>query len=229
MRCTSHFLTGMDNQTRSGYTLLRSPVGADVGCRCFSRLPICRQKTNTSACTISCASIAEQRIRLTRLSIIVKNAVTCLRSIPLDEINVTRETWNKRPLSVWRYREVLPVTITPVTLQEGGNPLYHLKRLGDEMGLKHLYAKHEGMNPSGSFKDRGMTVGVSMAIQPGEKERCLRKHRQYVSEPRGLCGKSGDSCCCFVTCRKSCGRKSSTGADAWRKSHLHPGKFRPGS
>jgi threonine synthase len=37
------------------------------------------------------------------------------------------------------------------------------------MGLKHLYAKHEGMNPSGSFKDRGMTVGVSMAMQLGKK------------------------------------------------------------
>jgi threonine synthase len=77
--------------------------------------------------------------------------------------------WEKRPLSVWRYRELLPVRINPITLQEGGTPLYHLKRLGQEMGLKHLYAKHEGMNPSGSFKDRGMTVGVSMALQLGKK------------------------------------------------------------
>ena len=37
------------------------------------------------------------------------------------------------------------------------------------MGLPNLYAKHEGMNPSGSFKDRGMTVGVSMALQLGKK------------------------------------------------------------
>ncbi|MEN6442472.1 MAG: threonine synthase [Methanoregula sp.] len=88
---------------------------------------------------------------------------------PFDEIKVSRETWNKRPLSVWRYRELLPVTIDPVTLQEGGTPLYHLKRLGEGMGLKNLYAKHEGMNPSGSFKDRGMTVGVSMAMQLGKK------------------------------------------------------------
>ena len=83
----------------------------------------------------------------------------------LDSISVDRNEWNKRPLSVWRYREILPVTIEPVTLQEGGTPLYHLKRLGKEMGIKELYAKHEGMNPSGSFKDRGMTVGVSMALQ----------------------------------------------------------------
>ena len=88
---------------------------------------------------------------------------------PLDELSISRATWNQRPLSVWRYKELLPVTIPPVTLQEGGTPLYHLKKLGAEMGLPHLYAKHEGMNPSGSFKDRGMTVGVSMAIQLGKK------------------------------------------------------------
>ena len=88
---------------------------------------------------------------------------------PLDEITVNKAAWDKRPLSVWRYRELLPVHIDPVTLQEGGTPLYHLKSLGDELGLRHLYAKHEGMNPSGSFKDRGMTIGVSMALQLGMK------------------------------------------------------------
>ena len=83
----------------------------------------------------------------------------------LDNISVSRSEWDKRPLSVWRYREILPVTIDPVTLFEGGTPLYHLKAIGKELGLPELYAKHEGMNPSGSFKDRGMTVGVSMALQ----------------------------------------------------------------
>jgi threonine synthase len=83
----------------------------------------------------------------------------------LDSIAVSRKEWLSRPLSVWRYREILPVSIDPVTLQEGGTPLYHLKKIGEELGIRELYAKHEGMNPSGSFKDRGMTVGVSMALQ----------------------------------------------------------------
>jgi threonine synthase len=87
----------------------------------------------------------------------------------LDEITVSKKVWQKRPLSVWRYRELLPVRIEPVTLQEGGTPLYHLRQIGEELGLPFLYAKHEGMNPSGSFKDRGMTVGVSMALQLGRK------------------------------------------------------------
>lgn len=104
---------------------------------------------------------------------ILYNCISCGHLLAvqydLDTISVDRKTWNQRPLSVWRYRELLPVTGEPVTLQEGGTPLYHLKKLGEEMGLPHLYAKHEGMNPSGSFKDRGMTVGVSMAIQLGMK------------------------------------------------------------
>ncbi|MDD1718863.1 MAG: threonine synthase [Methanoregulaceae archaeon] len=83
----------------------------------------------------------------------------------LTDLEIDPAVWRSRPLSVWRYKELLPVTIPPVTLAEGGTPLYHLERLGKSMGLRHLYAKHEGMNPSGSFKDRGMTVGVSMALQ----------------------------------------------------------------
>lgn len=86
----------------------------------------------------------------------------------LSKITITHEEILQRPISLWRYKEFLPVKIEPVTLQEGGTPLYHLKRLGEEMGLTNLYAKHEGMNPSGSFKDRGMTLGVSMAKQLGK-------------------------------------------------------------
>jgi threonine synthase len=85
----------------------------------------------------------------------------------LDSIDVSRAEWDRRPLSVWRYREILPVRGEPITLQEGGTPLYHLKEIGRELGIPELYAKHEGMNPTGSFKDRGMTVGVSMARQLG--------------------------------------------------------------
>ena len=85
----------------------------------------------------------------------------------LEGLTIDRSRWHRRPLSVWRYRELLPVSGQPVTLQEGGTPLYRLERIGAELGLSHLYAKHEGMNPSGSFKDRGMTVGVSMALELG--------------------------------------------------------------
>ncbi len=68
-----------------------------------------------------------------------------------------------------RYRRFLPMTdATPViSLGEGFTPLVRLARLGATLGLRHLYAKVEGANPTGSFKDRGMVVAVGKAIEDG--------------------------------------------------------------
>ncbi|MBA3740763.1 MAG: pyridoxal-phosphate dependent enzyme, partial [Chloroflexi bacterium] len=57
-----------------------------------------------------------------------------------------------------RYRDLLARDDEsfPITLGEGGTPLIHARRLGAEMGLERLHLKFEGMNPTGSFKDRGM-------------------------------------------------------------------------
>jgi threonine synthase len=70
------------------------------------------------------------------------------------------------PDGVWRYRESLPVE-PGVSLPEGGTPLHRVPRLEDEVGVRTLRVKHEGMNPTGSFKDRGMTVGVQVAREVG--------------------------------------------------------------
>ncbi len=69
-----------------------------------------------------------------------------------------------------RYREFLPVTDkTPVvTLHEGNTPLILSADLSKETGLK-VYLKYEGLNPTGSFKDRGMTMAISKAKENGEK------------------------------------------------------------
>src|SRR5690606_24346996 len=75
------------------------------------------------------------------------------------------------PLLVERYRRFLPVTdATPsLTLGEGSTPLVRLRRLGAELGLPNLYAKVEGQNPTGSFKDRGMVVAVAKALEAGAR------------------------------------------------------------
>lgn len=88
-------------------------------------------------------------------------------SIDLDAIKADRKTFERRSPGVWRYREFLPVDkeANIVTLQEGGTPLYRAENLQDEIGLKELYIKNEGANPTGSFKDRGMTVGVTKALE----------------------------------------------------------------
>ncbi len=75
----------------------------------------------------------------------------------------------KGPLSVWKYRALIPVEREPISLKEGGTPLYRVDRLAKSVGLKEVYVKHEGMNPTGSFKDRGMTVGVTKALELGMK------------------------------------------------------------
>ena len=70
-----------------------------------------------------------------------------------------------------RYRDRLPFAggDPVVTLGEGSTPLVHLSRLGAGLGLPHLYAKVEGQNPTGSFKDRGMVVAVSRAVEAGAR------------------------------------------------------------
>lgn len=72
-------------------------------------------------------------------------------------------------LSVWKYKDLLPIKTKPITLKEGGTPLYRAKKLEEELGIKEVYIKHEGLNPSGSFKDRGMTVGVTKALELRKK------------------------------------------------------------
>ncbi|HEX4007594.1 MAG TPA: threonine synthase [Acidobacteriaceae bacterium] len=71
---------------------------------------------------------------------------------------------------VWRFREMLPIlksAESPVTLGEGNTPLYDLPQAAGRLGLTRLRAKHQGMNPTGSFKDTGMTAALSVAREQG--------------------------------------------------------------
>lgn len=83
-----------------------------------------------------------------------------------SDIQLSRKDF-KGPLSVWKYGALLPVSREPISLQEGGTKLYRVDRIAKNAGLKDVYVKHEGMNPTGSFKDRGMTVGVTKALELG--------------------------------------------------------------
>ena len=85
--------------------------------------------------------------------------------------NMSKELVASRPPDLWRYRELLPVVREEniVTMGEGMTPLLHLQRLGQQVGMPNLYMKDEGIIPSGSFKARGATVGVSRAKELGVK------------------------------------------------------------
>jgi threonine synthase len=89
-----------------------------------------------------------------------------------------KATWRERRLSaepvdvsgVWRFRDVLPPIENEndvITLREGNTPLYELPQCARIAGLPQLFAKHQGMNPSGSFKDTGMTVAATFARRAG--------------------------------------------------------------
>ncbi len=70
-----------------------------------------------------------------------------------------------------RYAEHLPLTAsTPrITLGEGGTPLIESRSIGVDLGLRSLHFKFEGLNPTGSFKDRGMVVAVAKALESGSR------------------------------------------------------------
>ncbi len=71
---------------------------------------------------------------------------------------------------VWRFRELLPAPASEqqvVTLREGNTPLYNLPQSSRSTGVARLYGKHQGLNPTGSFKDAGMTVAATFARQAG--------------------------------------------------------------
>jgi len=71
---------------------------------------------------------------------------------------------------VWRFRELLPAPASErqvITLREGNTPLYELPQSSRRTGVSRLFAKHQGMNPTGSFKDAGMTVAATFARQAG--------------------------------------------------------------
>lgn len=101
---------------------------------------------------------------------------TAKRNVP--NASALRWLWKERRSStelkdqsgVWRFRELLPVLRDEqhiVSLREGNTPLYHLVRTADATGADRIYAKHQGMNPTGSFKDTGMTTALSVAYERG--------------------------------------------------------------
>jgi threonine synthase len=80
-----------------------------------------------------------------------------------------RDELARREPTLWRYRELLPVRDRrhELCLGEGWTPLFHARRLGEILGFSQLYVKNEGLNPTGSFKARGLGVALSRALELG--------------------------------------------------------------
>lgn len=83
------------------------------------------------------------------------------------EPDVSKDIFECRKNTMWKYKEFMPVDESKIiSLDEGGTPFIKCNRLGDELGV-NLHVKVEGSNPTGSFKDRGMSVGITKAMELG--------------------------------------------------------------
>nr|NNM89364.1 threonine synthase [Bacilli bacterium] len=82
---------------------------------------------------------------------------------------ITKEEWEKRPQNFWRYHELLPLRDPSfkVSMNEPMSPIVTLPRTAETIGMKQLLAKDEGVLPSGSFKARGASIGISRAKELG--------------------------------------------------------------
>src|SRR5271156_4696506 len=93
------------------------------------------------------------------------------------DLDKARESWNRDtipngPSSMWRYAPVLPVSKPSaiISLGEGMTQLIHTQRLGKRLGANDLWVKDEGINPTGSFKARGLSCAISMCVELGVKK-----------------------------------------------------------
>ena len=136
---------------------------------------------------------------------------TCggLLEVRFDLTGKREPPWNSRQLSVWKYRELLPIEKEEsiVSLAEGGTGLHHCTRLGRKLGLKKLYVKNEGENPTGSFKDRGMTVAISKARELGKKKVLCASTGNTAASLAAYSARAGMECIVLIPKGKVAGGK----------------------
>ncbi|MEM4390183.1 MAG: threonine synthase [Candidatus Micrarchaeia archaeon] len=112
----------------------------------------------------------------------------------------TKENIARRPLSLWRYFELLPVDDKSriVDLGAGYTPLIHAQKLGQALGLRRLYIKNDSVNPTFSFKDRPVTVGITKAIEFGKKVISCASTGNLAASSAAHAAKAGLPCFVFI-------------------------------
>jgi len=106
----------------------------------------------------------------------------------------------KRKIGVWKYKELLPVRDSSkiITLGEGGTKLHECKRLAEVLGIEKIYAKDETRNPTGTFKDRPATVGISKALELGAKTVAIASDGNAGPATAAYAAKAGLKCYVFM-------------------------------
>ncbi len=113
---------------------------------------------------------------------------------------ITRKKLGTRKPGVWKYLELLPIADDKniITLGEGGTPLIEAKNLARELGMKQLWLKDETRNPTLSFKDRPMSVGISKAVEFGAKAVVTASSGNAATALAAYSAKAGIDCYAFV-------------------------------
>jgi len=114
--------------------------------------------------------------------------------------HLTRDSLKLRPArDVWRYEELLPVKPKfAVRLGEGNTPLIHARRLGELVGMKRLYLKDETRNPTASFKDRAMAVGIAKAVELGKGDVAIASSGNAAASLAAYSAAAGIRCHAYV-------------------------------
>ncbi len=113
---------------------------------------------------------------------------------------LTKDSLKNRPSNMWRYFEVMPIRdeANVITLGEGYTPIFKSARLGDKLGCPNLYIKDEGVNPTGSFKARGLSAAVSKAKELGQIKLTMPSAGNAAGAMAAYCAKGGLSATVFM-------------------------------
>lgn len=121
---------------------------------------------------------------------------------------LTKEVLKTREYSMWRYRELLPIeeTTEPTPLRVGWSPLYPAPRLAELLGLKALWIKDDGQNPTASLKDRASAMAVAKAREAGAKTIACSSTGNAASSLAGNAAAAGLNTYIFVPSRAPKGK-----------------------
>ncbi len=120
--------------------------------------------------------------------------------LPAIKAALTQEQLACRPKGMWRWREMLPVkrAENAVTLGEGEAPTLPLPRLGGQLGLNDLYLKDEGINPTASFKARGLSAAISKAKELGVQKVIIPTAGNAGGAMAAYAARAGMTACVFM-------------------------------
>lgn len=117
----------------------------------------------------------------------------------LIKSRVSRATIEAGPVSIWRYREFLPIEGDPIDVGTGFTPLLKANRLAKRLGLKNLYIKNDGVNmPTLSFKDRVVSVALTRAKELGFTTVSCASTGNLANSTAAIAAHAGLDCCVFI-------------------------------